>query len=167
MDEGRGVVDLGSWFDSSCVVDASGAPLVMFHGTGADVGRHFRPLSFFSQSPEIAQIYALAPTRQVEGSGPNIVPCYLRILNPYMHDDQATGENLSHAVLGRRGTHLQVMDELLKRGHDGVLIKNYFDLGGLQDQWVIFDGSQALPVWCVSTSSDSHYHQRSCRPVHG
>lgn len=115
MDEGRGVVDLGSWFDSSCVVDASGAPLVMFHGTGADVGRHFRPLSFFSQSPEIAQIYALAPTRQVEGSGPNIVPCYLRILNPYMHDDQATGENLSHAVLGRRGTHLQVMDELLER----------------------------------------------------
>ena len=95
------------WTFQSRVVDSDGAPLVMYHGTGASLSDGFRPLSFFTQHPEIAQIYACAPTRQVEGAGPNIVPVFLHILNPYVHDDSA-GENLSHAVLGRRGSHAQL-----------------------------------------------------------
>lgn len=161
------VVSLDEWFGASCVVDAVGAPLVVFHGTGCDVGPMFRPLTFFTADPAIAQIYACAPTRQAADAGPNIAASYLRILNPYIHDDQATGENLSHAVLGRRGHHWQVMEALVQRGHDGILIKNYFDLGGLQDQWVIFDGAQALPVWCANSPGEADAMTRHCRPRHG
>lgn len=164
---GWGAVDLEDWFGPSCVVDASGEPRMVFHGTGSDVGPILRPLTFFTANPEIAQIYACAPTRQVDGSGPNIVPSYLRILHPYIHDDQAVGENLSHAVLGRRGSHQQVMEALVERGHDGILLKNYYDLGGMQDQWVIFDGAQAMPIWCVNPRAELQERAQHCRPRPG
>lgn len=142
------------WWSRPFIADSNGTPRVMYHGTGATISNGFRELSFFTPHPEIAQIYAYAPTRQVEGGGPNIVPVYLRISAPYVHDDSA-GENLSHAVLGRRGSHAQVMEELVRRGHDGILIQNYLDLGGMQDQWVIFKSEQAISIFAVNPENES------------
>lgn len=130
------------WFGASKVVDAQGRPLVVYHGTGADVGAVFRPRTFFTPRADVADVYAFAPTRQTEEGAPNVMPVFLSMINPYVHDDAATGENLSHAVLGRRGNYAQVQEALMASGHDGVLLKNYFDLGGIQDQFMMFHPAQ-------------------------
>lgn len=134
----EGVKNFHQWFADSAVRDSDGRPLVVFHGTGDDVGNLILETTFWTEHPHIASIYASAPTRQVQGKGPNIVPVYLRILNPYVHDDIGTGENLSHAVLGKRGRIDAVMAKLKSQGYDGIKIINYHDLGGVQDQWVSF-----------------------------
>ncbi len=147
---------MSSATSAAYVSTANGVPRVMYHGTGAAISDDFQPLSFFTEHPEIAQIYACAPTRQVEGAGPNIVPVFLRVINPYVHDDSV--DNLSHSVLGRRGSHERVMEELVRRGHDGIHITNCFDLGGMQDQWVIFDGAQAVSIFSDQQDSEAHEH---------
>ncbi len=131
-----------AWFAGSKVVDTSGKPLVVYHGTGADTGNVFLPGTYFTPRTDVADIYAKAPTRQVGGDGPNVTPVFLSLRNPYVHDDQSTGENLSHAVLGRRGNMEEVRENLRSRGFDGIVIKNYFDLGGMQDQYVAFSPTQ-------------------------
>lgn len=147
---------MSSTTSSAYVSTANGVPRVMYHGTGAAISDDFRPPSFFTERPEIAQIYACAPTRQAEGAGPNIVPVFLRILNPHAHD--ASVDNLSHSVLGRRGSLAQVMAELARRGHDGIHIQNYLDLGGMQDQWVIFDAAQAVSIFSEQQDSETPEH---------
>ena len=130
------------WFGGSKVVDGDGKPLMLFHGTGADTGSEFRPGSFFADRPDVAAIYATAPTRQVDDGAPNISPVYLALHNPYVHDDLGSGENLSHAVLGRRGSLEMVREALIGRGYDGVVIRNRMDLGGVQNQYVAFHPEQ-------------------------
>lgn len=136
MNEGPEAFD--AWFAGSVVIDAQGHALTLFHGTGADTGNEFWPGSFFTDRPDIADIYAQAPTRQVEGGGPNVVPIHLRLCNPYLHDDIGSGENLSHAVLGRRASLEAVREALIARGFDGIVIRNRLDLGGVQTQYVAF-----------------------------
>lgn len=138
----RALENFRKWFDGSRAVNPNGSPLLLYHGTGADTGDEFQPGTYFTPRPDVADIYAKAPTRQADGSGPNVSPVFVSIKNPYIHDDQAVGENLSHAVLGKRGTLEQVREKLLAKGYDGIVLKNYHDLGGLQEQYVIFDPTQ-------------------------
>lgn len=131
------------WFCSSKAVDSkTGEPLVLYHGTGADVGHHFRPGTYFTALPAIADIYARAPTRQTSDAGPNISPVFLSVQRPYVFDDAIINDNLSHHILGKRGKLDAVFKQLMADGHDGLFIKNYQDLGGIQDQYVIFRSSQ-------------------------
>lgn len=131
------------WFGSSKAVNvATGEPLVLFHGTGADVGAQFRPGTFFTALPAVADIYARAPTRQTAEAGPNISPVFLSVQSPYVFDDVIINDNLSHHILGKRSKLDAVFSKLMADGHDGLFIKNYHDLGGVQDQYVIFRSSQ-------------------------
>jgi hypothetical protein len=143
------------WFAGSKAVQQNGAPLLLYHGTGADTGNEFLPGTYFTPRPDVADIYAKAPTRQVDGSGPNVSPVYVSIKNPYVHDDQAVGENLSRAVLGKRGSMEQVREKLIADGYDGIVLKNYFDLGGLQEQYVIFNSAQVKSAIGNDGSFDS------------
>lgn len=131
-----------SWFGQSKVVDDLGNPLVVYHGTGADIGAVFRRGTYFTPRPEVAAIYATAPTRQVAGAGPNVVPVYLALENPYLFDELTAGEGLSRHVMGRRAPLAAVWAELEARGHDGVVLQNYLDLGGRQSQFIAFHPDQ-------------------------
>lgn len=133
-----------AWFQGSVVVDEGGEPMRLYHGTGADTGDVIRPGTFFTARPDVADIYATAPTRLAAdgAAGPNVVPVYLRIAHPYVHDDAGTKQSVGWALLGRRARHQEVIDHLRALGHDGLLIRNYLDLGGVQDQWVIFEPQQ-------------------------
>lgn len=131
------------WFASSKAVNiATGEPLVLFHGTGADVRTHFRPGTFFTALPAVADIYARAPTRQTAEAGPNISPVFLSVQRPYVFDDAIINDNLSHHIMGKRSKLDAVFKKLMEDGHDGLFIKNYHDLGGVQDQYVIFRSNQ-------------------------
>ena len=82
------------WFKGSKVVDASGKPLVVYHGTGGIQSgfSKFQESSegffgsggiYFTNSPEFADEYA-----NNYDDHQNLMPVYVRILNPYL----ATGE---------------------------------------------------------------------------
>lgn len=134
--------NFAAWFGASKVVDGQGAPMRVYHGTGTDTGNSINPGTYFSGRCDVADIYAKAPTRQVEGGGPNVTPAYLSLQNPYVFDAQTVNDNLSHHVMGTRSRLDVVFAELARRGHDGLIIKNYDDLGGMQDQYVSFCPSQ-------------------------
>lgn len=131
-----------SWFARSHAVDAAGKPLPMFHGTGADTGDVFWPGTYFTPRPDVAAIYAAAPTRQTDEASPSLTPVYLSLQNPFYFDASSVNDNLSHHVLGKRGRIPDVIAKLHAEGFDSLIIKNYDDLGGVQDQYVVFSSTQ-------------------------
>lgn len=111
------------WFSSSKVVDADGAPLVVYHGTQRDVsdfkGRRPRAWAannvwgtFFTRSAGNASIYAN------EGVGSNVMPVFLSLQNPYVmpcHEWQHFNTE-SH-----RQQASELKKQLMKAGHDGIV----------------------------------------------
>ena len=156
------VSNFDNWFVGSKAVQPNGAPLILYHGTGADTGDTFLPGTYFTPRPDVAEIYAKAPTRQVEGAGPNVSPVFVSIKNPYIHDDQAVGDNLSHSVLGKRGSLEKVREKLIADGYDGIILKNFHDLGGFQDQYVIFESSQVKSA----IGNDGGYNPKDSNVLH-
>lgn len=131
------------WFEDSKVIKpGTSIPMPVYHGTGADTGNEFRPGTYFTARSEVAHIYATAPTRQTPEAGPNLAPVYLSMQRPYLFDASVIQDNLSHHVLGRRGSLAAVNEKLAAYGFDGIILKNTPDLGGIQDQYVIFSPNQ-------------------------
>ena len=78
------------WFAGSKVVDAAGRPLRVYHGTSShfehfsheDIPYRGGILAFFSTSPEFASGYAVGGGSGFT-TGAHVMPCYLRILEPF------------------------------------------------------------------------------------
>jgi len=76
------------WFGKSKVVDTSGKPLVVYHGTTADFTEfsdEFGPyrggiLAFFSTSPKFASNYSSFTSGD---NNSNVIPVFLKIENPF------------------------------------------------------------------------------------
>jgi len=78
------------WFGDSKVVDKNGKPLVVYHGTAADF-TEFKGMSWFSETPDLANNYAVARATTIEG---NVLPVYLSIKKPlYFQANQNTNVN--------------------------------------------------------------------------
>jgi hypothetical protein len=81
-----------AWFSGSKIVDPSGAPLVVYHGTNIDI-TEFNPERvgsnysasvggfFFSNSPRAASDYAV-DAKNEHGGEANVLPVYLHLSNP-------------------------------------------------------------------------------------
>ncbi len=112
------------WFGDSHIVDKSGKPLVVYHGTdvsiekfemkqggmgtgnpGAKVGY------FFTPSQEMASYYA-SKGRGREGA--NVIPVYLSIKNPAYTTFRDNPTSTSEAIAFRK--------TLLANGYDGVIM---------------------------------------------
>jgi hypothetical protein len=82
--EQPGSANFDNWFGASKVVDDSGAPLVVYHGTvqqeGGSVINAFRTPSFFTPSPTFANQYASSYGRSEGGV---VYPVYLSVQNPF------------------------------------------------------------------------------------
>jgi hypothetical protein len=103
----------------------------LYHGTKSNLNQ-FQPNSFFTPSPEGASTYAM-------GEGANVTPTYINLKNPatkkqieqvakklgIYHPDKETWEYISpnHPETGEESA--LVLNELKKRGHDGVNIEDY------------------------------------------
>lgn len=123
----------------SVVRNADGAPLVVYHGTRADIGS-FDPQQlgkvtgaadagegfFFSASPRAASEFAY-------GEGGNVLPVYLAIKNPLVTDFVVRPGNLSQFAT--------VVRQAKKLGHDGVAA--FADVQGEESPvFVAFDSKQ-------------------------
>jgi len=142
------------WFGKSKVVDESGAPLVVYHGSGHDIeqfdtnrgatttGNVTAPWgAYFTPSPGEASRYA---STDFHKSGQNVTPVHLSIQNPH---EMTRGEWDKHAMTVFRGQMTQ--DEAMQAaadfkaklqdaGHDGIVIKGR----GFNNEYVAFDPTQ-------------------------
>lgn len=80
------------WFGDSKVVDADGAPLVVYHGTGRDIDAH-RGIVWGSATPELANEYA--ELRGDQGGAANVQPLYMRIEKPFDADKLKDNRDLT------------------------------------------------------------------------
>ncbi|HEY0842476.1 hypothetical protein [Methylotenera sp.] len=118
-----------AWFGDSKVVDANGKPLVVYHGTTADftefdinqfgktdegyVGKGF----YFTNNAEISSDYAtdsIWSSRQKLVIGGNVKPVFLSLKNPYITEVYNVSTEPKDGYI--------TTDELISRGHDGVIV---------------------------------------------
>jgi hypothetical protein len=152
---GRAIRDnFADWFGQSRVVDATGAPLAVYHGTtqsfdafdmsfqGTNVRRNptTRMGFFFTESVTGAQRWAV---RQ-GGMGANILPVHLAIANP----KKVSANKFSYFLkTARSGTIDRFVEEAAEAGFDGLCIDYSHALDHGQDDvheswWVAFSGTQ-------------------------
>ncbi len=93
----EGIRNFWRWAGDSKAVDEQGRPLVVYHGTTADIGSpEFKPynrkgeqLGFgihFAVDAKFADKYASDPNIARKGPSPQIIPVYLNIRNPLIAD---------------------------------------------------------------------------------
>jgi N12 class adenine-specific DNA methylase len=150
------------WFGASKVVDASGKPLVVYHGTQSDINAFVtsRPSpsgintwhgAYFSPSPSLASSYASQPGRSAGDAvaGPNVMPVYLSIKNPKIIRNFAAAGPLQRIINFLKGVNAPTEKEmrssmvvndadlakLKAQGYDGIM--NY-----AKNEFVVFDPTQ-------------------------
>lgn len=130
------------WFGNSQVVDAKGAPLVVYHGTTSD----FTDFSdeYFGEGNGNADFgdgfyfacNAAAASNYAAGLGGNVMPVYLKIDHPADLEIMLSTEvqdNMQDAMGGDA-----TKDVLAAMGYDGIII----DHGKDGKEYVVFDGMQ-------------------------
>lgn len=153
-----------TWFEGSKVVDATGAPLVVYHGTKKDFsefdpkarkrtrgGRELKGVGamFFTDNPQVSDAYAGVatsykgdkwswPANDFEGG--RIMPVYLALKNPLVIESAGA---IYHQVE-------QQIKQAKRDGHDGVIIREVYDTPGAagslsaykHTSYVVFSPSQ-------------------------
>jgi hypothetical protein len=133
-----------AWFSESKVVHwRTGEPLVVYHGTSADIRAfdpaktgsvHFDleagPVFFFTDDLPTANWYAKDASKKSKG-GANLIPVFLSLQNPLVVDFQGEGlEYLAEEIQNARD-----------KGCDGLIARNYDD-GGVADHYIAFHPEQ-------------------------
>lgn len=137
MLSGVGCEEFDRWFDGSCVIDAQGLPLVLYHGTQYVFDRFDPDMQgdtvwsedvgfFFTNNPVEADSYAIFDWDR-EDPAPNVLPVYLAMRNPLViciTDEQRPGETGAtwYDVYGR-----EAAAQALAAGHDGLIIGDFSD----------------------------------------
>lgn len=152
----EGIRKFWKWFADSCVVDADGKPLVVYHGTAAvDDFSEFAPMADNLGSHFGTSVHASV---RREGAGSHrVIPVYLKIKNLLRLNDPETNlwanaivaeqlivkgllekeqwDELSDYAPDERG--LELIDAIEEAGYDGVVYAN--EREGYGDSYIIFD----------------------------
>lgn len=138
-----GVRNFWRWFGDSKMVDANGEPLVVYHGTSADVTEFHGPVSVTSRK-DVASFYAVASRNIAEdhrniaedqgkrGTAPNVMPVYVRLENP-KRVDSFDLENSRYEE--------GFIEEAIKEGHDGLVLESWRP-GDSFNEVVVFSAEQ-------------------------
>lgn len=146
---GLGQVDtpaFRAWFGGSMVVDARGAPLVVYHGTFSDFHAFetnemtTEGAAFFSASSAVASGFANAADwgQDPEDVQAQVMPVYLAIKNPMCVTQADVTADGDHSFDVMRS----MVNEARAKGHDGLHISGYKEGGGVFDQWAAFSPTQ-------------------------
>lgn len=123
----QGTINFWRWFGNSKTVDSHGRPIPLYHGTDADFDT-FDPSKrgqkdhgfygsgfYHSADPQAASAYATFDEDNTDG--PNVMANYVRLLNPYVWQDQPVTAQAWSATLSE-----QITQDLIAQGHDGVIV---------------------------------------------
>jgi hypothetical protein len=123
-----------AWFEGSKVVDEAGAPMVVYHGTGADFDAHAGPVSVTSL-PATADFYAAKfkgeGVREPDAGG-NVQPAYVRLENPKL---------VEPAILQLDRYDPEFVAKAKAEGHDGLAPLGWRP-GQPANELVVFDPKQ-------------------------
>lgn len=140
-----------AWFGASKVVDESGAPLRVFHGTNANfdefdpdtVGRNYRQSSggfFFTTSKDSAESYAEDAANH-NGGAPRVAEVYLSLRDPLVVSTEILPEMYYDENVDAL---LAAADE---GGHDGIVVRGWEDENTPRTVYVAFDPTQIKSVF--------------------
>lgn len=153
---GQELADINSpefkkWFKNSKVVDSSGKPLVVYHGTDQNfnVFRTDQGAWFISNKDESAEY------------GKHVIPVYISIKNPYKSSHQ---ENVKIKIQ-------RLISKAKASGYDGIYIPKdisfhteHIYTEALYDVYVVFSPSQIKSIYNNgewNTNSDNIYEEKS------
>lgn len=156
-----------AWFGESKIVDESGKPLKVYHGTTADFENFDTsksPIgSWFSNSKKTAESVVnnnlddLSFDDSIEKLQSRIYETYLNIKKPKIYDVPEVFENSKlppdtlislHKDIQKFGGSEKLISNLKKQGYDGVILKNTKmdnPLGG--DDYIVFNPDQIKSVY--------------------
>lgn len=153
-------LEFKKWFNGSRVVDSSGQPLVVYHGTNSEFDTYNRAPIYFTPDRSVAVGYAMHRDNNPERLtlAPNVRPAYLRVTNPVVLNEAQLAALIADED-GKRNW--AVLDITLSRrwqknGHDGIYLKNVLDFAGWEenrfvdkryDQWIVFSSDQIWPLY--------------------
>ena len=132
------------WFGKSKVVDTSGKPLVVYHGTAGNFWT-FEPGmrgSYFTVDPKEALVYAERQTDPSYGENlkPRVISAYLRVEKPFDPDVNALpGVDLGTGTWEFLERHF---NKIRSAGYDGIRVKEMSDTPDRWKDWVVFDPTQ-------------------------
>lgn len=161
----EGCENLKEWLGNSRLVDESGAPIVMYHGTPDASFERFQDDQFFTPDPDYARRFLSAATSSSSFYGvtdrrPGTFSVLIRAENPF-----DTRNPVHRALLRERfcGVHgegvltdlglpdwvegrdiaLWLREELADHGFDAVIVDEGRDEAGQRPpSWIIFSGDQ-------------------------
>lgn len=118
------------WFGDSKVVDATGKPLVVYHGTNGDISE-FKTKGgaiYLTASADYAARYANGASRgNIRTSeaqpGANVMPVYVKLENPFI----TSKGSQAHFLTAER------VAKLKEQGHDGILYSAVYGMPGVRD----------------------------------
>ena len=131
------------WFGASKVVDAEGKPLVVYHGTDVDFSAFDKdkiksrfPYSIgyhFTTRPSEANIYASDKLGEMAREGGNVMPVYVRLLNPLIVDTKHPAASMEADLDSGPMFDKIRAARLAGNPHDGIIIRR--ERGDEWDGW--------------------------------
>lgn len=123
------------WFGNSKVVDSSGNPLIVYHGTNINFNSF--DIDKMRSGWLSKGFYFTADEREASDHGSNVIAAYLRLKNPFVikadtvNDDntvnwaKSTKEQLFDMYPELKGVDFKnVTDFLIRKGYDGMINSN-------------------------------------------
>jgi hypothetical protein len=135
------------WFGESKVVDASGKPLIAYHGTIQDVGEFKEGVSrnisftegakgfYFSADPDVASGYATYPMLTKDKQGGNVLPVFLSIKNPL----RLESGSIEQTIITPKD-----LEKYKSQGYDGIVVGDFEEI-------VVFEPTQIKSVFNKGT----------------
>lgn len=145
--------NLRKWFDGSKVVDSSGNPMIVYHGTTASPFNTFVGKWNVRFEEERGTIYFTDDKDIASGYGSSVYACYLKMLNPLEYD--ANGQHWTTV-------NWYALSDALSGGHDGVILKNVLDTPAGKEErtintYIVFNSSQIKSA----TNNNGMYNPQS------
>lgn len=142
------------WFGDSKVVDESGQPLEVYHGTNARfskfnparVGSNFSQSEggfFFTSDLDSAQAYA--DDAQLEAGGTaRVLPVYLSLQNPSVIDAPKNARSIEEFYDDNAQA---IVEQARSEGRDGIIVRGVNDDGTARSMYVAFKPTQIKSIF--------------------
>ncbi len=155
LNQPAGVLDnpnFKRWFGESKIVDSSGKPLVVYHGTNTEFSE-FRYGEFG---------FHFGSEAQAKSCGEILMPVYLSIKNPILFDTDFSSwceEDIAPYLVDRQVISQEEADSgdlqglLMSKGYDGYTYQNGYEGGGYS--YAVFSPEQIKSAYSNKGSFDS------------
>ena len=148
------------WFGDSKVVDETGKPLIVFHGTNENFDAFTKGINgfFFTADPKYASKYSWE-----RGVGSQVYPIYLKLENPFIANRKnledyfkkeygAKGEELESYIEQYYNSNPWERDRIdiyaRNNSHDGIIIPNDLTIEGTREKsYVVFNPTQIKSIF--------------------